>query len=117
MKKLLIGLTLLTSMTTFSSEIIGDLQYECSRVEQSQNTDIKTLSIYSASTFFNKQRAIVSDYGSLIETSYKRIEGGIALDYYSGYEKENELTISFSSQSSSKLVVGSRTVQMDCIAK
>ena len=119
MKKLLIGLTLLTSMSTFASEIIGDLQYECSRVDQTQNTDIKTLSIYNASTFFNKQKAIVGDYGSLMETTYKRITDGVVLNYDSGYgnENENELTISFSDQFSSKLVVGSRTVEMDCVSK
>lgn len=117
MKTLLITLTLLSSVPSFASQIIGDLQYECSRVDQSKNTDIKMLSVYNASTFFNKKKAIIGDYGSLIKTTYKRIEDGVVLSYDAGYEKDNELTISFSDNFSSKLVVGSRTVQMDCASK
>ena len=116
MKKTLMIVTLLSSYSTFSSEIIADLQYVCSRVDQTQNSDIKPLSIYNASIFFNKQKVIVSDYGSLIETSYKRIKKGIVLEYYSGYVNDNKLTISFSGEFPSSLTVGARNIEMDCVS-
>ncbi|MDD0852126.1 hypothetical protein HBN50_03415 [Halobacteriovorax sp. GB3] len=116
MKKIMAACILMMSVSSFSSDIIGDLQYKCIRSVMSYNHDIKPILIFNASTYFDKKKVIIVDAGSLIETSYKKIEGGMVITYDAGYENENELTVLFGDnyKTPSQLVLGDRTVRMNC---
>lgn len=119
MKKIIAGLILISSVSSFAGGVIADLQYECVRAVMSYNEDINPIHVYNASTFLNKKKVILADQGSLIEGTYKKINGGIVIRYDGGYENENELTILFGDnyKTPSKLVLGERSVRMICKEK